>query len=448
MEVINKNALGVVFVVDQKDKLLGIATDGDIRRMLLSGVALTDSIEAHINKEFVFAYADDDFNSIASKIDERIKIVPVVDKEFILKDYFKVGNKVHLPISAPTLNGNEFTYLTDAFLSSWISSTGAYINRFESEFANYCGTNFGVAVSNGTVAISLAFTALKIGVGDEVIVPDLTFAATINAVMHVGATPVIVDIEEDSWCISPKAIEEAITTKTKAIVVVHLYGQVCNLDAILKIAKEHNIDIIEDCAEAHGAEYKGKKVGSFGTVSTFSFFANKIITTGEGGMCLTQDKELNQRMRMLRDHGMSREKKYWHEEVGFNYRMTNLQAAIGVAQLERIDEILQQRRAIENKYRDLFKDSEFKLTFQEDLKDRKRITWLTTALVHNDREKFIAYYTEKGIDIRKFFYPLSSMDIYKEFARKETPVTQKISKMGINLPTYNSLKLSEIEQFG
>jgi len=260
---------------------------------------------------------------------------------------------INIPISSPDLSGNELKYLTDAFKSTWISSSGEFINRFEQNFARYCECSHGVAVANGTVAIHLALVTLGIKCGDEVIVPDLTFAATINAVLHANATPVIVDIEKDSWCISPTEIKKAISPKTKAIIPVHLYGQPCDMEKIMEIAKENNLYVIEDCAEAHGANFKDRKVGSFGDISCFSFFGNKVITTGEGGMCVTNNQKLDNKMRELRDHGMSKTKKYWHNYPGFNYRMTNLQAAIGVAQLERIEEILANRNKIELKYREV-----------------------------------------------------------------------------------------------
>ena len=226
------------------------------------------------------------------------------------------------------------------------------LRSLKNEFAEYSDCAHGAAVSNGTVALHLALVALGIGEGDEVIVPDLTYAATINTVLHANATPVIVDVEESSWCIDPIQIEKAITRRTKAIIPVHLYGQACDMEAIMKIAKKYKLRVIEDCAEAHGAMFNEKKVGSFGDVGCFSFFGNKVITTGEGGMCVTNDTNLNERMRILRDHGMSKTKRYWHEVIGYNYRMTNLQAAIGLAQLERIEKIHNNRREYENNYKD------------------------------------------------------------------------------------------------
>ena len=265
------------------------------------------------------------------------------------------------------------------------------------------------------------------------------YAATINTVLHANATPVIVDVEEDSWCINPSQIENAITPNTKAIIPVHIYGQVCDMKAIMKIASKHNLKIIEDCAEAHGAMYEGQKVGSFGDIGCFSFFGNKVITTGEGGMCVTNNQKLDNKMRMLRDHGMSNTKRYWHDVVGYNYRMTNLQAAIGLAQLERIEQIHKNRREYENTYKSILPASKF--IFQHDIKNRTRITWLVSILLNEDidRSLFIEKLKEKGIDARTFFYPLSDMEIYKSFCKNYTPVSHKLSKIGLNLPTYESL---------
>jgi perosamine synthetase len=434
LDKINSNEKGVVFVVDSTGKILGVMTDGDIRRALLNNVKLNDSIQNIYNKKFTYATTSESTSEKVKKLDHRVKILPVVDENFIVVDYFHKENLFQIPISAPSLRGNEFKYLVDAFLSTWISSSGSYIEIFENNFAAFCDAKHGVAVSNGTVAIHLALKALGIGKGDEVIVPDLTFAATINTVFHAEATPVIVDVESDSWCIDPKEIEKAITPKTKAIIPVHLYGQPCDMDAIMAIAKKHNLYVIEDCAEAHGAKYNGKRVGSIGHIGCFSFFANKVITTGEGGMCTTNDLHLMELMKVMRDHGMNKNKKYYHEVIGYNYRMTNLQAAIGVAQLERIEEILKQRKSLEEEYQK--KLSSDIIEFQRnDLPYREKITWLVSVLVKNNyKDLLVEKLKEKGIDVRPFFISLSEMEIYKPYVFSNTN-SLHLSKVGLNLPT-------------
>ena len=322
-------------------------------------------------------------------------------------------------------------------------------NMFEEKFPDYCGCKYGIAVSNGTAALHLALRVLGIGEGDEVIVPDLTFAATINAVLHSGATPVVVDIENDSWCIDPEKIEKAITPRTKAIISVHLYGQPCDMEAIMRIAGRRNLFVIEDCAEAHGATFDGKKVGSFGDIGCFSFFGNKIITTGEGGMCITNNEELKKRMAILRDHGMTPERKYWHEVVGYNFRMTNLQASIGMAQLERIEELLRTRQAIEDLYREKLKDVDWLSPQPSNLARRKKVTWYTCYLVDERkiaRDDLIKELKRLGIETRPFFYPLSEMGIYKKFVRASCPVAHKISKSGINFPTNLNLSMEDYQR--
>lgn len=446
MACIDSNAKGIAFIIDEDERLVGVATDGDIRRALLNGAGLKENISQYMNENFVYALNPVDAEAILKRYEWKYKIVPLVDQNMHVLDYVENNDARHISLAQPQLNGNEYNYLMDAFLSTWISSTGKYVTQFEDVFSKYCGVKYGVATSNGTTAIHLALTALGIGKGDEVIVPDITFAATINAVIYTGATPVIVDIEEESWCIDPKEIKKAITPKTRAIIPVHIYGQPCDMGQICEIAKEHDLYVIEDCAEAHGAEWAGKKVGSFGIISCFSFFGNKVITTGEGGMCITDSKELEERMRLLRDHGMSRQRKYYHEVVGYNYRITNLQAAIGVAQMERIDESLEWRAKLECQYRDVFSTVSGVTLQRNDLTDRRKIAWLVSILVDADkRDEILAKLKDNGVDVRAFFVPLSEMDIYKKYTTGCNR-SRKISKMGINLPTTFEVDKETIEK--
>jgi len=439
---IDKNQKGVVFVVDDNYVLKGVVTDGDIRRALLGDATLETSLRKIKKNNFVYASINTDQKAILNLLNNDIKIIPLVNENMQVVDYSEHKKLSRLPIAEPNLCGKELDYVIDAVISTWISSTGKYILEFEDRFSKYCGVQYGVATSNGTTALHLALTALGIGIGDEVIVPDITFAATINAVLYTGATPVIVDIEQDSWCIDPKEIKRALSPKTKAIIPVHIYGQPCDMEQIMQIARENDLYVVEDCAEAHGAEYKGKKVGSFGDISCFSFFGNKVITTGEGGMCITNNKEYAERMKLYRDHGMSKDKKYYHEVVGFNYRMTNIQAAIGVAQLEKIDEILENRKKLENLYREKMKVIKGICLQKNDLADRKKITWIVTVYAYTKeiKEKCIKSMKQKNIDVRPFFVPLSQMEIYKKYAFSNK-ISCKISDLGFNLPT--SYKMCE-----
>jgi len=444
LEAINEEPAGIAFVVDDDGKLSGVVTDGDFRRMLLAGKSLDESLQHSDLGAFVFAKEGQTMEEMMKITDKRVRTVPIVNAEGKPVNYFRYEHRLSMiPVAEPDLRGNEFKYLSDAFLSTWISSRGKYIDQLEADFSKFVGCSHGVAVSNGTVAIHLALLALKIGPGDEVIIPDLTFAATINTVLHAGATPVIVDIDPVSWCIDPAAIEKAITPKTKAIIPVHVYGQPCDMDPIMAIAKKNNLFVVEDCAEAHGALYKGKPVGSFGEISCYSFFANKIITTGEGGMCVTNDAHLNDRMRVLRDHGMNKSKRYWHDEVGYNYRMTNLQASIGVAQLERVEQIIADRKTVEKKYKEALAAFPF-VRWQADVPERSRVVWLVCLeLIGADREKLFLALNKHGVDVRPFFYPLSDMDVYKKYVHS-SGVSKSVSDRGLNLPTINEINYDKV----
>jgi len=349
-----------------------------------------------------------------------------------------------IPISQPSIGEKEIAYVTDAVKSGWVSSLGKYIDMFEDKFALYCGTKYAVATSNGTTALHLALAALGVTAEDEVIIPDLTFVATGSAVKYIGAKVVTVDIDENTLCISPEAIEKAITSKTKAIIPVHLYGHPANMEEINKIAQKYNLFVIEDAAEAHGAEVNGKKVGSLSNAGVFSFYGNKIITSGEGGMITTDDEELCKKMRYLRDHAMSKEKRYWHTEVGFNYRMTNLQAALGVAQFERIDELLAKKKEIFEWYQEGLKDVKgIRLNHQASW--AKNVYWMVCleldGYIENQRDEFIQKLKAKNIDSRPYFYPVSDMPVYQE---TDTPVTHKVSQRGLNLPSYFDITKGQV----
>ena len=445
--LIDKNSYGTCFVVNNSNKLIGVITDGDLRRALLKGQDLSTRIDKVIKKKYVYATSDQDSKKILKSLSDEIRIIPIVDREGCVIDFASLNHIPNTPAATPDLYGNELKYLTDAFLSTWISSSGEYIDRLESSFSKYSGCNYGSSVSNGTVALELALMAAGVTKDAEVIVPDFTFAATINAVMHIGAIPVIVDIEEDSWCIDPKEIEASITDKTAAIIPVHIYGQPASMDKICEIGKKYSIPIIEDCAEAHGASFNKQPVGSLGDIGTFSFFANKIMTTGEGGMCVTNSKDIFDNMTLLKNHGMSQERKYWHDVPGYNFRLTNIQAAIGVAQFERIDEMLDVRTQHESNYREFFEQSNMSLQFQKNLPDRKKVVWLACALADSFESREILYndMQEIKIDVRRFFYPLSEMPPYKQYAAKPCSVAKDISERGISFPTFNNtLRLNDI----
>ena len=349
-----------------------------------------------------------------------------------------------IPVSQPSIGDKELAYVTDAVRSGWVSSLGPYIEAFEKRFAAFCGTRYALTASNGTTGLHLALLAAGVGPGDEVIVPDLTFIATANAVAYIGAVPVIVDIDADTLCMSAAAFERAITPKTRAVVPVHLYGHPADMDPILAIAERHRLKVVEDAAEAHGAEYRGRRVGALGHCGVFSFYGNKVITSGEGGMITTDDEALYRKAKRLRDHAMSPERRYWHEEVGFNYRMTNLQAALGVAQLERIDEFMATRRRVVEWYREaLAHRPDFRLNREAPW--AKNVFWMVCVEVEGlgdeGRRALMAGLREHGVDSRPYFYPISDMPMYRG---ADTPVTHRVAYSGINLPSYADLTREQV----
>lgn len=356
-------------------------------------------------------------------------------------------NTKFIPISKPSITAKEINYANDALQSGWISSLGKYIDMFEERFANFCKTKYAVATCNGTVALHLSLVAAGINMNDEVIIPDFTFIATANAVKYTGAKVIPVDIDEHNLCIYPESISRVINSKTKAIIPVHIYGHPANMIEINRIAKTNNLIVIEDAAEAHGASINNHMVGGFGLCGIFSFYGNKIITTGEGGMITTNDENLYNRLRFLRDHGMSSTKRYWHTELAYNYRMTNIQGAIGAAQMERIDLFINRKIEIYQTYK-------YYLTNLPGISINKTSDWAKSVYwmvcLQNEswnedsRNIFMQKLKEKGIDSRPYFYPLSDMPEYA-YSEVATPVTHRIFKLGINLPSFYDLKEVQIK---
>lgn len=345
-----------------------------------------------------------------------------------------------IPIYEPWLGETEEAYVQDAVRSGWISSLGQYITRFERTFADYCGAQHGVSVSNGTAALHLALHALGIGPGDEVLVPALSFVASANAVYYTGARPVFVDVDSHTWAIDPEQVERYITPRTRAIMPVHLYGHPAPMHELTELAARYELIVVEDAAEAHGAQVNGKRVGALGRIGAFSFYGNKIITTGEGGMLVTNDAALADRCRMLRDHAMPPERRYWHEEVGFNYRMTNLQAAVGVAQMERIDDFLARKRAIAKAYDAALRDVPG-LVLPYERPGYTNVYWMYSVLVQEpcplSRDEMIHALRGRGIDSRPFFHPLDTLPFYA--GETPRPTALALSKTGLNLPSFPRL---------
>lgn len=356
---------------------------------------------------------------------------------------------VKIPVAEPLLIGREHEYVTEALKSGWISSQGKYITEFEEKFSRYCGARYGIATSSGTTALHLALAALNIGKGDEVIIPTFTMIATANAVTYTGAKPVLVDSETETWNLNTEKIEEKITPKTKAIIAVHTYGHPVDMAPVLDLAETYGLYVIEDAAEAHGAEYKGMKIGGLGDVGCFSFYANKIITTGEGGMVITSNEEIAEKARILRAHAFSEDRHFWHRYLGFNYRMSNLQAAIGVAQLENIDNLVEIRRRNAKIYNALMENING-ITLPPEARWAKNVYWMYSILVEDNfgmnRDELMKELRKDGIESRTFFYPIHVQPIYSQLYKNEKfPVADELSRKGINLPSGSTLTEEDIE---
>lgn len=351
-----------------------------------------------------------------------------------------------IPVSEPSITQKEMSLVLKALKSGWVSSLGEYITQFEQEFAQYIGTKYALTTTNGTAALHLALQVLGLKHGDEVIVPDLTFVATANAVGYTGAKPIFVDIDPRTWCINPQNVLRAITSRTKAIIPVHIYGHPVDMDRLLSIVHRHHLYVIEDCAEAHGAEYRDKRVGGLADMGVFSFYGNKIITTGEGGMIVTNNSEFYERAKFLKDQAMSGQRRYWHTEIGYNYRMTNLQAALGLAQLRRIKTLIHKKRMVFQWYKKWLGDfNGIKLNPEKE--GTKNVYWMVCLILEKDfgisRDQLMEKLKAEGIDTRPFFYPMSQMIMYNK-SKMSNPIARDISRRGMNLPCGVSLNEKQV----
>lgn len=444
--------------LDQPGPAIGMAVDSAGRYLgLVDAGSIEDAIRAGHGPDAAAARAiraDGALLAVASETDigrnlQETGLVPLLDAGRRPVDFVSPVKKRRIPVAEPSLSGNELRYVTECIETGWISSQGGFVKRFEAEIAKRLGVEHVLAVSNGTVALHLALLALGVGPGDEVLVPNLTFAATINTVIQAGATPVIVDVDPDSWNMDPAAAAAAVTPRTKAIMPVHLYGQPAEMDALMTLAKRHSLFVIEDAAEAMGSTYKGRSCGAIGDAGTFSFFSNKLITTGEGGAVVFRDAAVAQRARRLRDHGMDPAKRYWHVEVGYNYRLTNLQAAVGCAQLERLDEFLARKLEVARQYGERLSKVEG-LTLPAIVPSHLNSYWAYSVIgdfasLGITRDEFMGRLDKAGVETRPLFYPLHVMPPYSAYAgNRDFSVTNKLSDSGISLPSAVTLTRAEI----
>lgn len=344
-----------------------------------------------------------------------------------------------IPVNEPLIAPNAVAYVTDCLKTGWISSAGTYIDRFETTFAQYLDVKHATTTTNGTTALHLAMATLNIGKGDEILIPDLTIASCGLAALYTGATPVFVDVDPTTGNINPELLEASITKRTKAIMVVHLYGHPADMDPIMAIAKKHKLYVIEDAAEAHGALYKGKKVGGIGDIGCFSFYGNKIVTTGEGGMIVTNNTTYYERAKLLKDLAHSPGRRFFHKEMGFNFRMTNMQAALGLAQLEQIDSYIHIKLRMKEQYSEQLKNiSSLVLPSQEPW--AKSVYWMYAVLVSNDspfdRDTLRLKLKEQGVDTRDFFIPLHRQPVFSTTKKNVAfPVSDDLSLRGFYLPS-------------
>ena len=361
------------------------------------------------------------------------------------------NKETNVPINKPVLEGNEKKYILEALDSGWISSEGPFVEKFEGAFSNKVNRKYGISVSSGSAALDIAVKALDIGPGDEVIMPTFTIISCASAVIKRGAIPIYIDSDPITWNMDINDVEGKITEKTKAIMAVHIYGLPVDMDPLLEISKKYNLYIIEDAAQMHGQLYKGKFCGSFGDISTFSFYANKHITTGEGGMLVTDNESIRDRCRSLRNLCFQKNQRFFHEELGWNYRFTNLQAAIGLAQLERLNEIILKKKKIGIWYNELLQDLPQLILPLEKTEYAENIYWVYGVVLSNydiNAVEIITALKENGIGARPFFYPMHKQPILNDYNKAnndEFPVSEELSEKGFYLPSGLGLKQNDIK---
>jgi len=366
-----------------------------------------------------------------------------------------------IPVNEPLLGQRELEYVTECVRTGWISSAGCFIEKFEQKWAEYCGRKHGIAVCNGTAALQVAVAALDLQPGDEVVMPTFTIISCVLAVVYNGGVPVLVDSDSLTWCMDVDQVKEVITPKTRAIMPVHIYGHPADMDPILKLAERYGLAVIEDAAEAHGAEYLSRRntsyptwrrCGNFGTLSCFSFYANKLITTGEGGMVLTDDPQLADKVRSLRNLCFLSERRFYHQQLGFNFRMTNLQAALGLAQSERMDEIVARKRWMGQEYTRRLKDIEG-LQLSVEKPWARNVYWMYGLVLSEesgmDGNQFAQRLKERGVDTRPFFLGIHEQPVFHKhglFLNENYPVAEGIARQGLYLPSGLALTEEQLEE--
>jgi perosamine synthetase len=453
LELMTTNLMGIAFIVDSDNRLMGCVTDGDIRRLTLEEkLDLSGPISVVMNKSpsalLMSSDSDETYAALSSGLADGKTVFPRLDAAGRIQSFSYRQSWGLVPIAEPSLTGNESAYVLECLASNWISSTGPFVGRFESAFAAYTGLHNPVAVSNGTTAITLALQALGLPPGGEVIVPDCTFAATANAVVAAGGKPVFADVDPVTWGLSPDTVRELIGPNSWGLIPVHLYGNPCDMVGLRALCDNNGLFIVEDCAESIGTILAGEHVGTLADAATFSFFGNKTLTTGEGGMTFFRDGAAKQRALVLRDHGMSKSRKYWHEVVGYNYRMTNLQAAIGLGQTERIKELVLSKLENAAKYSKGLEDIEG-ISIMPLSPFGTSSYWLVPILIEKHeagmRDALMSSLAAQGIQSRITFPPLHSMPAFSQFrSAGDSPVSTTIADQGLCLPNNPGMSIDDI----
>ncbi len=451
LKKINKNLFGIIFVVSQKNILLGSISDGDIRRYIIKHKNISNKITIKsklINKRVKTINSQDTDKKLFNLLEKGFRVVPKVNKKNQLIDICTYKNIISFPIASPQISKLEVSLVNNCLQSGWISSRGSYIDKFEKNFSKFLNFGYSLAVSSGTTALELAIKSLKLPKKSEIILPNFTFAATINSIINSGMTPVLCDVRRDTWTIDYDKIKKLINNKTKAVIPVQIYGQAYHVDKIHKIAKDNNLYIIEDCAEGLGGKYKNKIVNKKADVICYSFFANKVITTGEGGMAVFKDIKTYNTAKMIRSHGMDPKKKYYHNIEGSNYRMTNIQAAIGTAQLKKINYFIKKRKLIFNIYDNYLSKIKFISLLPKNTWSQNSY-WLYTILINDfgsrKRDILLEKLTKNGIEARNGFISLNKMKPFKKYSLNNLPISNYLSENTISLPTSINLTKNQIK---
>jgi perosamine synthetase len=454
MESIDKSGLRVAMIIDADGKLIGIATDGDIRRALVSGMSIETKVAKIMNKKPITANIKTAPSELLKiMIEKGIHEIPLIDDNGLLADVALAKDLRTIPLSSPDITHKEVEAITQVLSTSYLS-IGPKAAEFEKKMANYIGVKYGIAVNSGTSALHLCIRSLDIKDDDEVITTPFSFIASANCVLFERAKPVFVDIDKNTLCIDADKIEEKITKNTKAILPVHIFGHSCDMDKIIQIAKKHNLAVIEDACEALGAEYKNTKVGTFGDIAVFAFYPNKQITTGEGGMVLTNNEKIAELCRSMRNQGRD-ENEQWlvHARLGYNYRMSELGAALGVAQIDRVEEILEKRQFVAEMYnRKLTGIKGVKIPY---IATDVKISWFVYVIqldgdifTNENRNTIIYELRQKGISCREYFPAIHLQPFYVKMAnykRGDFLVTESVSDLSIALPFYNSITEADVD---